>query len=224
MKMENKNSSKHNKILLFSCMFFLLFAIWTALVKLVDVKAIGPDGSSVGFASINGFFSDLLGYNDLFYKLTEILGLFPLAVIGCFGILGVYQLIKRKSLLKVDSDILILGIFYVFVLAVYVLFEVVVINHRPVLMDGVLEASYPSSHTLLALCVMLTADMQLRIRLASPKLRTAASVCILCITALTVIGRLLSGVHWFTDIVGGVLFSVGAVLLYKFFVQVYKKH
>ena len=222
--MENKNTSKHNKILLFSCLFFLLFAIWTALVKLVDVKAIGPDGSSVGFASINGFFSDLLGYNDMFYKLTEILGLLPLAVIGCFGILGVYQLIKRKSLLKVDSDILILGIFYVFVLAVYVLFEVVVINHRPVLMEGVLEASYPSSHTLLALCVMLTADMQLRIRLASPKFRTAASVCILCITALTVIGRLLSGVHWFTDIVGGVLFSVGAVRLYKFFVQVYKKH
>jgi len=221
--MDNKNTSKYKKTLLFSCLFFVLFAIWTAAVKLVDVKAIGPDGSSVGFASINGFFSELLGYNGLFYELTEILGLLPLAVIGCFGLLGAYQLIKRKSLLKVDSDILILGIFYVFVLAVYVLFEVVVINRRPVLMDGVLEASYPSSHTLLALCVMLTAEMQLRTRLASEKLRNASSVCIFCIIAVTVIGRLLSGVHWFTDIVGGVLFSIGAVLLYKFFVQGYKK-
>ena len=79
--------------------------------------------------------------------------------------LGLGQLLKGKSLLKVERSILALGVFYAVVMAAYLVFEVWVVNYRPVLIEGALEASYPSSTTLLVLCVMPTAMMQLRQRI-----------------------------------------------------------
>ena len=35
------------------------------------------------------------------------------------------------------------------------------------------------------------------------------------LVALMILSRLFSGVHWFTDIVGGVILSTALVLLYK---------
>ena len=129
--------------------FLATFALWTAIVRFVDVKAIGPDGSSVGLATLNGFVHKLTGVNWILYTVTDWLGLVPIAVALGFAILGLAQLIKRKSLWKVDRDILLLGIFYIVVIAFYVFFEIVVINYRPILIDGRIEASYPSSTTML---------------------------------------------------------------------------
>ena len=206
---------KKRKTLLWTGAGLLLaFAVWTVLVRLVDVEAIGPLGSRVGFAAWNGAVHRLVGVNFTLYAVTDWLGLVPLAVALGFAVLGFWQWIRRRSLLRVDRDLLALGVFYVAVTVTYLFFERVVINCRPVLIDGGLEASYPSSTTLLVLCVMPTAMMQLRRRIRNGALRR----CVLCLAAafvaFTVIGRLLSGVHWITDIVGGVLFSAAAVTLY----------
>ena len=206
---------KKRKTLLWTGAGLLLaFAVWTVLVRLVDVEAIGPLGSRVGFAAWNGAVHRLVGVNRVLYAVTDWLGLVPLAVALGFAVLGLWQWIRRRSLLRVDRDLLALGVLYVAVTVTYLFFERVVINCRPVLIDGVLEASYPSSTTLLVLCVMPTAMMQLRRRIRNGALRR----CVLCLAAafvaFTVIGRLLSGVHWITDIVGGVLFSAAAVTLY----------
>ena len=191
------------------------FALWTLAVCFVDVRPIGPQGSFVGFAGLNQFIHELTGVHFVLYHITDWLGLVPVFVCMGFGVLGLLQWIRRKNILKVDGDVLLLGTFYVVTLAAYLLFEYVVINYRPVLINGYLEASYPSSTTMLVMCVMPTAIMQLGSRIKSKVLRNIVAVSIITFITFMVIGRLLSGVHWLTDIVGGTLLSAGLVMLYR---------
>ena len=190
------------------------FVLWTVAICFVDVRAIGPQNSSVGFAGINGFVHNLTGVHWGLYNITDWLGLVPIFVCMGFGILGLVQWIKRKSIRKVDYDIFVLGGFYIVTIAAYLFFESVVINYRPELINGYLEASYPSSTTLLVMCVMPTAVMQFNSRIKNKVLRNIIAVAIIAFIAFMVIGRLVSGVHWFTDIVGGALLSAGLVTMY----------
>ena len=190
------------------------FVLWTVLICFVDVRAIGPEGSLVGFSTMNGFIHELTGVNWFLYTVTDWLGLVPIGVAFGFAVLGLVQWIKRKSLLKVDRSILTLGGFYIVVMAVYILFEIVVINYRPTLINGYLETSYPSSTTMLVMCVMPTAMMQLRVRIKNDLFRRCVMFAIAVFIAFMVIGRLVSGVHWISDIIGGVLLSAGLVMMY----------
>ena len=208
---------KNKKKLVLGASLVVAFVLWTVFVRFVDVQAIGPEGSSVGFATLNGFVHELTGVNWLLYTVTDWLGLVPIAVALGFAILGLAQLIGRKSLWKVDHSILALGVFYIAVIAAYVFFEIVVINYRPTLIDGYLEVSYPSSTTMLVMCVMPTAAMQLNARIKNTVFRRFAVITIAAFTAFMVIGRLLSGVHWITDIIGGALLSAGLVMMYDAF-------
>ena len=190
------------------------FVVWTAAVQLVDVQPIGPQGSTVGFATVNSWVHNLTGVHMSLYTVTDWLGLVPIAFAIGFALLGLIQWVKRKHLRQVDFSILVLGGFYLLVMAAYVLFEVFVINYRPVLINGCLEASYPSSTTMLVLCVMPTTLMQLNARIKSQTLKRWGGFGITSFILFMVIGRLLSGVHWFTDIIGGALLSAGLVMLY----------
>lgn len=197
-----------------SMCLLVAFVLWTVAVCFVDVRTIGPQGSTVGFAGINGFVHNLTGVHLSLYNITDWLGLVPIFVCMDFGILGLVQWIKRKSICKVDHDILILGGFYIITIVAYLLFESVVINYRPVLINGYLEVSYPSSTTMLVMCVMPTAIMQFNSRMRNKVLRNIVAITIIAFIAFMVIGRLISGVHWFTDIIGGALLSAGLVVLY----------
>lgn len=206
-----KNTSKR---FLLSIGFLIAFVLWTLALGWIDVQSIGPNGSVVGFATINGFVHNLTGVCMPIYAITDWLGLVPVFIGFGFAILGLCQWIRRRHILKVDFSILMLGIFYLLMLGVYLLFESVVINYRPVLIHGYLEVSYPSSTTLLTLCVMPTTAWQLRRRIRRPWLRKATLVIILLFMLFMVGGRLLAGVHWLTDIVGGALLSAAMVSLY----------
>ena len=190
------------------------FVLWTAVVSLVDVQAIGPRGSSVGLAALNGFFHNLTGVHLSLYLITDWLSLVPLGIVLGFGALGLVQWVKRKSIWKVDRSILVLGGFYLVVLAAFVFFEVYAVNYRPILIEGVLEVSYPSSTTMLVMTVMSTAALQLKSRIQNPALRRSVVIAIIAFTAFMVMGRLVSGVHWVSDIIGGGLLSAGLVMLY----------
>ena len=194
--------------------FLAAFVLWTVLVSFVDVRAIGPNGSSVGFAALNGYVHKFTGVNFHLYTITDWLGLVPIGVAFGFAKLGLAQWIKRKSLLKVDRSLLALGGFYVVVLVAYIFFEIVVINYRPVLIDGYLEASYPSSTTMLVMCVMPAAMMQLHERIKNDVFRRCVMILIAVFITFMVIGRLVSGVHWLSDIIGGALISAGLVIIY----------
>ena len=205
---------KNRKGLIVGIGLLVAFVLWTVAVKLIDVQPIGPEGSVVGFATVNRFVHELTGANMSLYNITDWLGLVPLGFVMGFGTLGLIQWIKRKHILKVDYSILVLGGFYIVVMAVYVLFEILALNYRPVLINGILEASYPSSTTMLVMCVMPTAIMQFNERIRNSVLRRSVTVIIAAFIIFMVIGRLVSGVHWFTDIVGGALLSAGLVVLY----------
>lgn len=205
--------------LLISLGLLVAFALWTATVCLVDVQQIGPGGSSVGLAGINCQIHNLTGVHFGLYNITDWLGLVPVAVCMTFAMLGLMQWIQRKNICKVDRDILILGGFYILTIAAYLLFECVVINYRPVLINGYLETSYPSSTTLLVLCVMTTAIIQWDRRIKNRPIRIATIIVTTAFIVFMVLGRLVSGVHWFSDIVGGILLSAGLVMLYISFAE-----
>ena len=195
------------------------FALWTVAIRLIDVQNAGPLGSEVGFATINVWFHRLTGVHMLIYTITDWLGLVPIIICMCFGVLGLVQMIHRRSLLKVDSDILLLGAYYVVVILGYLLFEMMPINYRPILIGGNLEASYPSSTTLLVLSVMPTLKYQSERRIAKPVTRKAIAVFVIVFSAFMVLGRLIAGVHWVTDIVGSVFLSSGLFMIYRFMAE-----
>ena len=205
---------KNRKSLVLGASLLIAFVLWTVFVCFVDVQAIGPEGSSVGFATLNGYVHNLTGVNMSLYVITDWLGLVPIGIAFGFAVLGLIQWIKRKSILKVDRSILVLGGFYIVVMAIYILFETVVINCRPTLIDGYSEASYPSSTTMLVMCVMPTAMMQFRARIKNKAFSRCVMVAISAFVAFMVMGRLVSGVHWITDIIGGVLVSTGLVITF----------
>ena len=195
------------------------FGAWTLLVHEVDVQRTGSLNAEVGMATLNVWFHRITGVHMLVYTITDWLGLVPVIVCMCFGIVGLVQLVSRRSLLRVDFDLLLLGGYYVVVILAYLLFEMVPINYRPILIDGNLEASYPSSTTLLVLSVMPTFAYQVARRVASPGLRRTATVFALAFSSFMVIGRTISGVHWLTDIIGSVLLSFGLFMVYRFLAE-----
>ena len=203
-----------NKKTVTALVFLFLFIALTATLHFVDVQPTGPLDSSVGFASLNGAFHAVTGENMFLYELTDILEILPFAAVFCFAVLGLLQLIKRRSLLKVDPDILLLGCLFIAVGIVYVFFELYEVNYRPVLIEGVLETSYPSSTTMLIITVMSATAIQLKKRIENRALMICSVTFCIVYTVFMVVCRLISGVHWLTDITGGILVSAGLVFLY----------
>lgn len=206
---------KEKSVLFLGIMLLFAFAIWTGAIQIVDVQPLGVNGTNIGFATWNDWFHKFTGVYMEIYVLTDWLGLVPVFVCSLFGGIGFVQLIKRRSLFRVDYDILILGVYYIVVIAGYLVFEMFPINYRPILIEGVMEASYPSSTTLLVLSVMPTLIFQANRRIKKDIVKKMITVLAICFSVFMVIGRLISGVHWFTDIVGGVLLSGGLFYIYK---------
>ena len=207
------------KYLIFGIAFFLMFIIFTTIIKLVDVKNIGPHNTSVGLATINNFFVNKIGFNNKIYKITEILGIIPIIIVLIYAIIGLYSLIEEKSFKKVNKNLYYLAIFYIIVLGIYVLFEKVIINFRPVIIEGILESSYPSSHTILAICICGSSIILNNAIFKNNKIAKLENIISFIIIILLPLLRFISGVHWFTDIIGGVLLSVSILLFFKYFVD-----
>ncbi len=207
----------------------VLFLGLIVVLKAVDVQAvavrvIGPEGevigqeeTRIGLASVNQAL--LADYSPLWYKLTKYLGYAAILLAGCFALLGLYQLVTRRSLKKVDPDLLVLAGAYVLAVALYALFEFWIVNYRPVILDEGLEASFPSSHTMLILTILGTAAVQCRLRLKDETVRLGTRIAFFALMVVMAVGRLLSGVHWFTDIAGGALLGCAIVCAYAAWVD-----
>lgn len=209
---------KKKLALIVSLSFLTLFIIFTVLVKVIDVQPIGAekDGviSSVGFASMNGWYKNLINVNFIFYKITDYSSFLAVIIGFVFLITGIYEWVKRKNFWQVDANILALGFFYIFTFASYVLFQFLVINYRPVLIDGQLEASYPSSTTVLSLTFFITAADQIKIYIKNNKLKYALIIFTYLFSLFLIVGRLLSGVHWLSDIIAALILSSALVFSY----------
>ena len=218
MKKNEKNTLITGTIML------ILFAVWTVLIQTVDVQAVGQNGTDIGFAGLNVWFHKMTGVHMWVYTVTDWLGLVPIFICMIFGVVGLVQLIKRRSLLKVDKDIILLGIYYILVIFGYLIFEMIPINYRPILIEGRMEASYPSSTTLLVMSVMPTLAFQVHRRIRNTKVKYGIYAFTVLFTAFMVVGRTVAGVHWLTDIAGSVLLSSGLYLIYQGAVQLTDKN
>lgn len=214
---------KVRKLMVKGIGIFCFFLIWTLLICKVDVKPIGINNSNIGFSTLNLWFHNLTGSNLTIYTITDWAGLIPVAVCLIFAVLGLSQLIKRRSIIKVDLDIILLGVYYIIVIASYLIFEMYPINYRPIFINGFAEASYPSSTTLLVLSVMPTLELQTSFRIKNKILNGVIACFSRWFSVAMVMGRLLSGVHWLTDIIGSLLLSIGLFLVYKAFFAAVKK-
>ncbi len=205
---------QEKKLLNTGIIFVLSFILWTVIIQNVNVMPIGESGTDVGLAALNSWFHDLTGVNMTIYYITDWLSLVPLFCCMIFGMIGFVQLIKRKSLFKVDSDIILLGVYYLVIILGYLFFETFTINYRPILIHGITEASYPSSTTLLVLSVMPTVIFQVKRRIKAALIRNTVTAFAVLFSLLMVIGRTIAGVHWLTDIIGSITLSTGLYLIY----------
>ncbi|MBR5317066.1 MAG: phosphatase PAP2 family protein [Lachnospiraceae bacterium] len=203
------------KLLFVGSIFNVAFIVWILLIQKVDVQPLGVNGTDIGFATINCWFHKLTGVHMMLYAITDWLGLIPIFICMIFGAMGLIQLIQRRSVFKVDYDIIFLGIYYMIVILGYLIFEMIPINYRPILIEGFMEASYPSSTTLLVLCVMPTLSEQVNRRSQNEIVKKVIKALVICFSAFMVFVRLISGVHWLTDIVGSIMLSVGLFCIYK---------
>ena len=206
---------KGKKLLWIGSICIAVFLIWTLLIQAVDVQTLGVNGTNIGFATINCWFHRLTGVHMVIYTITDWLGLVPIFICMVFAGIGCIQLLKRRSLLKVDYDIIFLGVYYILVIFGYLFFEIIPINYRPILIEGIMEASYPSSTTLLVLCVMPTLVEQVNRRVKEGMVKKIVTVLVILFSVFMVLGRLISGVHWLTDIAGSIMLSVGLFCIYK---------
>ena len=205
---------KDKKLFSVGLILIAVFVFWTILILTVDVQPVGVNGTVVGFATLNCSFHNMTGVNMTIYHITDWLGLVPLFCCMIYGAVGFVQLLQRKSLLKVDIDILLLGVYYVIVIFGYLIFEMIPINYRPILIDGRMEVSYPSSTTLLVSSVMPTVIFQIDRRIKNRVVRRIITPSTILFSLFMLIGRAIAGVHWLTDIIGSVFLSAGLFLIY----------
>lgn len=193
-----------------------LFILLIILIRTVDVDMIGPEGTGIGLSHINKAVHDLFGVNFLWYDITDWLGVAAIGVAFIFAVMGLLQLIKRRSLLKVDKAILALGCLYIAMIGLYLLFEFAIVNYRPIIMPGCEhpEASFPSSHTMLVCVIMGSAMMLMKKYVKRCKVQFVLQIICALIITVTVVGRLISGVHWLTDIICGILISTMLLTMY----------
>lgn len=205
---------KNVKNVILSIILTFISICYTYVVKNIYVGAIGPNNSEVGLSNLNESFINIVGSNMTIYKISELMGYLLLLLVGIYGLVGLIQLIKRKSLFKVDREIICLGVLYVLMIGVYIFFEKYIINYRPILIDGELEASYPSSHTILSICVGISALMVNK-KYLKGKMLTLSNILISLLVLGVFVTRLISGVHYLTDIIGGFIISLTLLSYFK---------
>lgn len=210
--------------MIISIVMILISIVYTILVKNVDLGMIGPNGTAVGFATLNGFVKNTVGVNMVWYDITKILGIIPFLFIAFYGLIGLKQLLSTKSILKVDKKLIALGGLYVVTAMLYVFFEKCIINYRPTIIDGELEASYPSTHTMLAIILCGSSLLIIKDYIQNEKIRKIINIVTIVLMLTIVIGRIISGVHWASDIIGGIIISSTLLYIFKTIASIFESN
>lgn len=207
---------KINKDFLNSIILFVAFIAYTITASRVDVGPIGPNESKVGLSTINHFFIVVFPWNELFHNISTVLGYIIIAMAFGFFIYTIIDIVKKKSLKKADAGLIALMVYFALIVGIYILFDkVLIINYRPVILNVVLEPSYPSTHTFMAIAIMLALKTQFEYKIKDEDNKWFATTFCMAIIVATIFTRMVAGVHWFTDIIGGILLGSALASLYN---------
>ena len=209
--------------LISSACLSVMFVVFTLLVKFVDVAYVGMTGKEVGLSSFNRLVYESVDVSETFDKLGDVCMVLSILVVLFVVALGIYELVKNKSIKKVDKKIWSMGIIYALVVLIYVVFELICLNYRPVLIDGKLEASYPSSHVMLSLTILSCFLIFMLSKLKTKKQKAILGTLIGLFMFVIVLFRVLSGMHWMTDIIASVILALMLAGWYVFINCLFEK-
>ena len=212
----NKIKQSKSTALFASILLLISSIVFTIAVAFLDVKVNPVGGHNIGLSAINLAFNKSFPYNELLHKISEYAGYIPVLFAAFFACLGAGQALKHKSLKRVDNVLYFLAGYYVIVGFVYLIFEKLCINVRPIMLDGEWEASYPSSHTLFSITLCASTILVNNIFYAKAKWRKAMNAFAILLMLAVPVMRLFSGVHWFSDIIGGVIISLALVSILNY--------
>jgi undecaprenyl-diphosphatase len=215
----NKIKQSKSTALFASILLLISSVVFTIAVAFLDVETNPEGGHNIGLSTINLAFHKSFPYNELLHNISEYAGYIPVLFALFFAVMGAGQALKHKSFKKVDNVLYFMAAYYVLVGFVYLIFEKLCINVRPVMLDGEWEASYPSSHTLFAITLCASTILANDLFFAKAKWRKIMNIAAYILMFAVPVMRLFSGVHWLSDIVGGVIISTALVsfLNYAFF-------
>ena len=193
----------------------VLFITFTVMVRCVDAHYI-EDVGYLGFYTLNMNVNEFVRQQDnhLFDVLTDILLFLSLATVLPFAIIGIHQLVKRKSLAKVDPLIYFMLGAYILSVVHYVTFILTSINASPLSTPDEIKQSYPSTHVFIFITYLFVALTGLFRYIKMSKVAKISAICVVSILSIImVIFRLYSGQHYLTDIIGGVLLAAFNITL-----------
>lgn len=193
---------------------FVVFAVFTIIAKFVDTSLVLTTNTKIGLSSINKPIFDSIKISDAWGTVSTVLFLVAALVALALIVIGVKEFIKTKQLSKVNHKILFLIGLYMLTVFFYFLFEILIVNYRPLLDEGLAKASYPSSHTLLVCVVCLSACFVVPDYIKNKPLKITIISLLILISLLTPVTRMLAGMHWFSDIIGSLLLSAALVMCY----------
>lgn len=191
-------------------LFSLLFVVWTLVVKFVDVQVGGESNVAIGLGSLNIGFFDAVGSSNFWQSVTKYLGYLTILVVVGLLVWQLVLMIRQKSWRLARHWWVLDGVLVALVVT-YLLFETLVINERPILVDGVAGASYPSSHGMLFMTILPLAILTIWREIKCRPLNVILTVVLSILLLVGVVGRTLCGLHWLTDVFGAVWFSLAAL-------------
>ncbi len=196
-----------NKYSLMGLGFLFIFLI--LLILLMSVDKASNIYKEIGLYNFNKIFL-VDYYNESWDGFSDVILYISILFILGLIIYGIYQLYKRKSLFKVDKDIILTGFGFVFIIIIWFIFDKFIdINYRPIAVNGSAQTSFPSTHVMLA-CFSLLATTRIILKRNTNELKyniiTYGGVSILVI--LCSLGRILSKMHWTTDVLGAIFISL----------------
>ena len=207
-----KLTNEDIKHIIFTSLMIILAVAFTIAVDKIDTTLVW--GKEIGFSNLNIAVHRLLQTSETLDLISDITMIFSALLLGGFVFMGTYQIISGKGIKAVDKEILISGAVFVLTALTYLIFEKVVINFRPVLEDGFLEASYPSTHVLLSTVINILAIDYIVNKIKNRKIMLPVVIFVVVITVVGFGARVLSGMHWATDIVGALLFAGALIMIY----------
>lgn len=153
--------------------------------------------------------------------ISDVILVTAFAILGALAMLGLIQLISRRSLKKVDHELLMFPIPLAIMAIVYVVFEkFLILNTRP---NGSGEPSFPSTHVMITATIFFMVAVVLPRYIKSKVLCAMFDIIMLILLVLVCTGRILANMHWPTDVAGGVVFASIFAAIYYLLIKPKKK-